>query len=788
MFIFFVSYFLFADESKRFLNCYHTFDKYFFETETYKEAESTFVTNDIVVFTGPPGCGKTMAAIHLIRKKLHDWTFRKIQSWEDLPFINEEEKTIVFIDNIFFRRPVDLDLEKWWDCLNKMHNKYFAFNNDDLGSHRLRIVMTARPNAIEKACVYMGKTTPILYEKYLIDVGCISPDEKEKILDMQIEFAKREKPDSVPKIDTKFKKIVRESEGPIGFPLCAHLFVCSEEYQNSGAIFFSRPIEYLKRQIKDEVTNDRSQRTKTLFFFLFFLEWHSRKSLTKQIEIKNGSECQGFLEEMSKDLLTTFAPFNFDELEREAQRLLGTFFKKVDEQKYRFVHDSVFEAVGTYFCETYVTGTAKFFPLDIIQCQEYVNLTEVETATLATRLLHEILEKQISHVFSCKIMKNEKFVKFICSEMEKKDEKKVELILTIANESSAVKLPCIFWSSCNNLFHLTERLYDIIRKRKFNSDYQLYAFLYGICCARNKGLFKTTNGMFLDNLKLIKERVLGFQDSDGNSILHLIITSRYSDKFSAFAVENILMDGVPVDLRNKHRISPLMVAVEQILPRKQVIKNIVKLSPKLRYKDSNNSTVFHHCLRSNNDDETCADYLQIILSGEDSKDALSKDDINGDTALSIAAKETNRSRIRTMLVLLETGADIIDTLNEDGYSPLHLCVRSLNVEPAYMKLECCIRVITLILYGANPDKKSDKDNKPIDECKVDLIKDILRFPKDETYMENALQSIQEDLKIVQSKEKADEFWISSKKFSAGLRQRITQCADFLNTNCFDHKS
>lgn len=180
MFIFSVFYFLFSDESKRFLNCYHTFDKYFFETETYKEAESAFVTNDIVVFTGPPGCGKTMAAIHLIRKKLHDWTFRKIQSWEDLPFINEKEKTIVFIDNIFFRRPVDLDLEKWWDCLNKMHDKYFACNNDDLGSHRLRIVMTARPNAIEKACVYMGKTTPILYEEYLIDVSYISADEKEK--------------------------------------------------------------------------------------------------------------------------------------------------------------------------------------------------------------------------------------------------------------------------------------------------------------------------------------------------------------------------------------------------------------------------------------------------------------------------------------------------------------------------------------------------------------------------------------------------------------------------------
>lgn len=201
------------------------------------------------------------------------------------------------------------------------------------------------------------------------------------------------------------------------------------------------------------------------------------------------------------------------------------------------------------------------------------------------------------------------------------------------------------------LIYLTERFYNIVRKREPNPDYQLYASLYGICCAKSKGLLTKTNGILLDNFTWIKEHIFSFQDSDGNSILHLIITSNYSDEFAAFAVEKVLKNGVSVESRNKCGITPLMLAVEQMLPRTQVIKTIIKLSPKLRRRDSNNSTVFHHCLRSNHN-ETCAEYLKIILNGKDARDALSKDDINGDTAFSIATKKTNRSRIRSILVLL----------------------------------------------------------------------------------------------------------------------------------------
>lgn len=72
----------------------------------------------------------------------------------------------------------------------------------------------------------------------------------------------------MPLIDDQFRKEVIKTEGPIGFPLCAHLYFFGEEYQTSGASFFSKPFELLKLQIKDEIAGDNTNRTKSLFFFL----------------------------------------------------------------------------------------------------------------------------------------------------------------------------------------------------------------------------------------------------------------------------------------------------------------------------------------------------------------------------------------------------------------------------------------------------------------------------------------------------------------------------------------
>lgn len=755
-------------------------DLYFVETEAYKSAKEIFDKNGIVIMTGPPGCGKTIAAIHMILKQERKWTFRKMQSWEELSYIDKTEHTLVFIDNIFFRRTMELQLENWWNEFEKIYTRYFAVN-EETNSFRLCIIMTARQNAIERACSYMDKTPPILHDNFVKDVSRLTEAEKDEIFKKQIEFAEKEKNINVHDIDEAFRAKAKKLDGPIGFPLCAHLYVCGREYRKSGERFFTRPIQYLKLQIKDEIKNDKTNRTKSLFFYLFFFEWHSKMGYLEKIDLTNENNCKRFLERISGNLLAKFDPFDFKDMEAEAQRLSGAFFKIFGKNAYRFVHDSVYEAVGTYFCETNVTEAAKYFPLDIIRNQNFDLLTQGQKEILSRRLLYEALDRNFSEVFSCKIFENADFAKLFYSELIKKDAETIAHFFTIPNESSNVKLPCIFWSSCNNLTFLTELFYKIIKTKDINPKDQLYVSLYGTCCTKNEGLLKTTNGMFRDNYEKMKNHVLSFVDNKGNCILHILIASKFSDWFAAIAVETLEKDGMSIDSRNNDNVTPLMVTVEQTLPRREVLQNLIKFSGKLNYKDREDSTMFHHCLRSSNNDETCAEYLAILINEPGGLKSLSNNDVNGDTALSIAAKETKRSRILSILKLLESGVDITNTLNKEGYSPLHLSVKSLNAGSICVELECCVRIITLIIFGANPEKLSDRNVKAIDECASSFgcVKDILSKPTDKENMEHHLDLLLEKVKKHKGEEKQKEVCIFSNKLNAGLLSRIEQAVRYI---------
>lgn len=767
-------------------------DQYFVETEAYGEAEKTFNKSGIVIFTGPPGCGKTMFAIHLILKQLrhsNKLTFRKIHCLEGLSYMEKDEQSIIFIDNIFYRKTIDLRLENWWEKLDEIYDNEFAGKENETGSYsgRLRIVMTARTKVIKRACDYMGKVTPILNETFIINTNNLTENEKDGIFANQIKFAEKEKHVSAnifSNMDAEFKRQVRESKGPIGFPLCAHLFVCGKDYRKSGVSFFSRPIEYQKVQLRYEIECDKTNRSKSLFFYVFFYEWHAKLGKFEFSDIKSKSHCIQFLDTISPNLVKNFDPFDFSELEDEAKRLSGAFFKEVSDSTYK-IHDSVYEAVGAYFCETYVIKTAKYFPLDIILNQSFEKMSDKESVTLATRLLYEALDQRLSEVFSCRVLRQKPFSKLFCAELKKKEPKTINQFLTTLNESTAVKLPSMFWSSFFELTHLTEHLYNIANEQNLDLSYHLYVSLYGICCLKDKSLPKTTNGMLCDNLKRIRERVLKFKDPDGNYIHHHIIRSDCSDWFAALAINQLLKDKLSPDERNGGKETPIMLAVKNELRRTEVIQTLVNYKSTLRYKDSECLTVFHHCLGSFNDDETCANYLNILLPEIGYEDWLFKENEKGDTALSIAAKCSKYSRVKSICMLLKRCVPI-NTLNEDGYSPLHLVVRSLKRNSDHIELECCTRVIILILNGANPDKQSDKNGKAVDECQYEVVRSVLRKPRDIRSMEIALENLLK--KFEQSKEGLELSDVFTEKISNNLKRYVTQAIQQLQNINFDNIS
>ncbi|XP_062579605.1 uncharacterized protein LOC134241585 [Saccostrea cucullata] len=776
------------EETKRYLKKYKVIDKYFVETQMYDKAKSCLEKHGILIMTGPPGCGKTNAAIHLmLGLSDQDWTCRKIHALEEFSFIEKDEKSLVFIDDLFHHSLLDYDIESWWDKLEYYFSKQILCSGKN-NQQKLNLIITARENVINRVCLFMNRVAPLFQESFRVDFNSLTDDEKLDIFSKQTEFSSREKNISFPIVNEEFRSKIKKAEGPIGFPLCAHLYACKQEYRTRGVKFFSHPIEFLKIQIRDEIESDKSSRTKTLFFVLFLFEWHSTQlqkiGRSAKIHIERESHCRQILNDISKDLIDNFIPLDFTELANVAQRLQGSFFLVETEGNYKFVHDSIHDAVGAYFCETYFTETAMYFPLDIIKDQEYYNLSEASMELLAQRLIYDALCNRLSEVFSCRIFRNKTFVDIFCRELKKKKLITINRFFTLKNESSNVSLPCLFWVSHNSLTYASESLYEVTKENYVNTDYQFYLHLYGECCSRNKNLLTTVNGMLRNNFEEIKKEVFNFRDADKNSILHLLVLSERSDESVSAAVEKLLDDGLNVDSRNGRSITPLMFAVEQTLSRKHVIKTLISHGAKQKLSDSERSTVYHHCLRSDNDDKTCAEYLQLLLPKlEEKKEILSKGDSRGETALNTAAKQMHCSRICSILSLLQYEECIVGTLNEEGFSPIHNVVEHLKGISTFVKLECCIRVIIFLRYGIDPQKLSDKNFRAVDLSKDDVVNRILKNPKDISVMKNSLDDL---LKNMEPKHcKLDILPDLNEKLGIEIQSRIEKAVPYLLNVIFE---
>ena len=770
-----------------------TVDKYFVETKAYKEGEEIFHRFGIVIWTGPPGCGKTKAAIHLIMKQINDegkkCPFRLIRFPKELSYIERNKTSLVLIDDIFSKQ-VTNSVISWWNELDRLYKDCFQNNEMESGTNRVRLIITARENVIDRACHSMGKTTPILNERFKINNNVLNEQEKEKIYSQLCTFGNKERNVKTPDTDGKFLEEIKKAEGPIGFPLCAFLFVCNKEYQKSGSRFFSYPNKYLKEEIKKEIEMDTLSKTKSLFLVLFFHEWQTKMGNAGKLELKNVQKCKQVLETVAKVPVSNTEQLDLVGLEYEAQRFIGSFLKEDSIGSYRFVHDSVYEAVGAFLCESDVANTARDFPLDIIQMQDYETATEEELVILASRLISEAINQEFSKVFACRLFHRDCFIRCFLSELKISDDKKIEKFFTSINRSPTVQFPCLFWTSFNKLTLLTELLYGIVCEKSIDPEYQLYLSLYGECCARNEYLLVSVDWMHQHYSEEIKRRVLNFGLNEDMCILHLVISSEKSDQFASVAVKKLLNDGLRVNVRTKkEKMTPLMIAVDQRLPRTQVVKNLIKRSHKLSCNDCKNSNVFHHCVSSCNDDEKCANYLNILLCQKDAETCLRQNNVEGNIPLSVAAMETKYSRIHSIFLLLECGLKHkmkMGTLNKDGFSPLQLSVRSLKTESTFVELECCIRVVMFLLYGDTPDNQSDTDFQAIEECKYDIVKNILQKPKDQKNMEFAITRILTKMGMEQGEDNFAHFPTPSISMNRSVQIGIYRSINVLKNYCFEN--
>lgn len=645
-------------------------NKYFVETEKYEMGKKIFENFDIVVWTGRSGSGKSLASVHLLLDERYCNSpvirVRTVKELKDIRKDKNSGNTILFIDDIFNSITTDDDLEDLFSEMKKKFNNY-------------KCIITSEPRELKRACERMGIVSPLLNENRRVNIDSPNKDERKKIMDQHAKFASIENTDGIP-------SLLEEIEGTERFPILSILYFCNENLRENGTAFFRNPKKYLLSQIKEEIKQDETGKIKTLLFCLFFHEWSIREKKSKDtpLHIQSKDECENVLEKVPKEFREKFVPFTFEGLEDIAEPFVNkNLIHKCKQNGYQFFHNIVYEVVGSWIFDPEQSHdkALKFFPFEVIEHKvEIPTESEHLTDALCT-VLHEQNKYKLSRLDN---------FQDICQKMNYKEEKMHD-ILNNPQKNSIL----MYSTGYHKLHSLAEKIYKISVDKDFDPDYQILSSLFGECASSSKGLTTNRTGWNQRDTDEIKKEVSKFKDSNDNNILHLVVLSNRSDKFAAAAVKRILSSEL-VNAKNKKRMTPLMLAVVK-KDRKEVVKLLMTVSQKLSHIDTKKSNVFHLCVKSSIDDETCAEYLKLILSSKGNKRMINGLDGDKNTPLMLAAKQTEYSRICSISTLLEHTN--IKRIADDKEEYPYEMVECLKSDAEYVQKELCIRKIIFHEYG-----------------------------------------------------------------------------------------
>lgn len=738
----------------------------------YLETANLIKKNGVVIITGPPGIGKTNTAVHLMLNEINsDWDIRKISKFSEFSFLDGKKNTVFFIDNFFCDDSNSSELNNWWKELDNVFEtsvKPCKGKNGMYVGQKVHILITARENVVEKACQYMKRTTPIFNDDFRICVytkepqpgkgSCrqcyLSDDEKAQIMKSQLEFAKDVLQIHNEKLDHTFLDRVKDIESPIGFPLCAHLYACKEEYRKKGLDFFSQPTDILRDELEAEIKSDKN-RTKTLFLLIFLFECQSKKNKQEKLNIENEERCRHFLDKISKDLMEQFHPLDFTDLGGIAKKLTGAFFVELGVGTFRFTHDSVFDAVSAYFCERHFKQAVRQFPLHVIQSHEYRSLTDEENRILALRLLYEIFHSELSKVCGFSVFKLESFTNAFYKELCNRDDGSIRCFFNVTDESSKKDFPITFWASRYRLYSLSSKLLKLVRNKNLDYNHHFYLMLLGECCANDAVFLEDIDTKHCRTTEEIKKKVMSYEWKREGSMIHVVVQSSRRDEDVSDIIKSLRTNDENLDCnkRDDSNQTPIMLAVKSVHSRSMTIEELILSRAKVHLRDTNNATVCHHCIWSDNNDEICAEYLQRLLHLCKHLN-INSDNSDGDTSLNLAAKHSRSSRILSILKMLQCSNVIVETFSLEGYSPIHNSIVHLRGSDPLTDLERCARVAIFIIYGVNPQEKSDNEETPESLCEeegFENTKRIIAHWDDQNSMACVLTNLLDTLKQRQSK-------------------------------------
>lgn len=506
-------------------------DAQYVETHLTKECESRLHRFGLIVLIGEQGSGKTSTAVHIMRKRQYDdWIKHKITSWVELLAFKFKEKTLIYADNLFDGFMYQQEVDKWWETLCYFYFKYIK------PTENVRLIITAKQDVVDKACAFNEIDICTLEQSCLIrmDAFPLSDKEKIKILQNQILLANTLKKIDVHGVTDKLKADIRKKSCPLGFPLCAHLYAFEEDSIFRNSSIFDDPRPHVETQIHREIENDQSSGVKTLFLILLFYFNPETTNTPKQLNLLYIKDCKEFLEATcNAELMEKMEPLFYNNLYEIANRLEGTVLIK-HQSLFEFKHQIYLQAVSHYFFKKHFDAVVEYFPMNILRTYELHDLKKEQIIRIAKRLRKEIEKKFVSETLSCKMLKEPVLEQVFCDALHSENSNLAKL-LTANDSTSGFEFPIVFWASKYNLTRLSNTVWKLADKN--DKDCSFYLARLGECCAIKESYIREA-AKIGDGLN----SVLKFRSFDGETILHLILSSDRSDEEAYHHLDKILKE------------------------------------------------------------------------------------------------------------------------------------------------------------------------------------------------------------------------------------------------------
>lgn len=496
----------------------------FEETQLSGKCMELLNQNGIAILTGQQGCGKTLTAVHIMKQYQNKkWEILKVSSYDDLLTLEVKKDTLVYIDNIIDGFLYQQKVKKWWHCLCYF---YFERVKGDKNIHT-HLLITAKDGVIKEACAQIREE--VVKSKFFLNAESYPLNDKEKlkILNSQLQLAKELKGIEIPKIDSIFESL-KDKTFSIGFPLCAHLFAFETEKKEKNTAIFHHPKDHVIRHVTNEIKNDDTNSTKTLFLFLLFHISQHGLEKPNEFDLRSEHSSRETLKEMvPEDVFEKMKPLNFRNLLEKAQSLEHTILIRFD-KVFAFKHHIYLEGVSDYFTREYPGVAVHFFPLEILRLCTFSSVLTRVWVEMKNRLLTEIQE-EIPGVLSCEIFKDSEFQKEFSGEICKNNV--LHGLLLYPKKDFNLELSPTFWAIKFHLPYLAEAADKITDDIEEQLNCNFYQARIGECCENDKKCFAELMNEVSENRKLdkLKQIVWDFRCSDGKSILHMTLSSDKPD-------------------------------------------------------------------------------------------------------------------------------------------------------------------------------------------------------------------------------------------------------------------